>query len=1058
MKRRSGLRLGELVCACALALLMVRDSNAATKTVDLDGNSTNGAESQCDLNLISMSPVTFENVVTNRTGGNAFNFSWSSAGPGGFTSSVPAGTTGGVGSRWVWTTNQSVVSYTGSVCANDICFSKTSGPDPIAGTCSLCTDDGVAFTLQKGPGPGETTLNWLGGQGPYTVRRAAVARNIGDAASSLLTTDLLRFTDTPPAGAIFFYQVRGTICVLRKSCSTDTDCFAPTDGTCTSRGPFGVPGRSLSSSNVTVSSASLTSSLITFFSPPTEVFRVTSTAGPGGVSETATNTGTQPVTTTIPAYPPGCCPPDGKVLHQLRCGEICVDYLFDPANCGACGNVCSEGTFCQDGTCLLSCDEGQYDCFGQCVSLDNDNYNCGDCGDVCDEGTYCSSGYCQSACDEGQALCSDLCVFLDWDNDNCGACGHACGEDACCLGGECTPACDEGQTLCGFDCADINNNADHCGACGDACGDGACCQAGECVSFVCDYSNEPYGWDLCGADCVQTSVDNDNCGECGNVCGDGTCCNSKGGCDPVCGDDTLCDEQCADLQNDSSHCGECGNVCGEGSCCYLGECAPLECKGQTLCADGCVNLDSDPRNCGECGLDCDGYCCYEGFCGGDLVALGGCGEPDPTPGICPNPTPTEPSDLYCFPQSGSLPATCPNDDASGGEGSNCSSARTRNEHSRVVPASLARLGASGLDAPICETAETTQTIEPGQSTTTCTPGGTLFREVATTITVCGDGLPGVDGLCEGTGAKATTGTFNRLVADTTIALGKAYVTPFRVRVIADTSNDGLIGPGESGSLVIETLNAGATDITNATATLFAPDVDLSDDGIDNPVGLNVEGGAVSYGTILGTPATANCAPAPLQPASNTPAFPITVPLGHPGVTGHPVVLTVNGIVDGELFSMEVPLTLGIADGCDAAAHSRDFNGIFGLLNPMADLVPSDGTVPFAANTFQAGRKRMLRLRVLCGTTELTDADVDPPQIVALSEAVRGPIDVSTLFDERQQSQTQLFTWDDRNPIDRELDDETWAYELRTSGLGTGRFTITIRIAGRKDYVTGFELE
>ena len=345
------------------------------------------------------------------------------------------------------------------------------------------------------------------------------------------------------------------------------------------------------------------------------------------------------------------------------------------------------------------------------------------------------------------------------------------------------------------------------------------------------------------------------------------------------------------------------------------------------------------------------------------------------------------------------------------------------------------------------TGETTQTIEPGQSATTCTPGGTLFREVPTSITVCGS-----------TGAKATTGTFNRLVADTTTPLGRAYVTPFRVHVINDTSNDGLIGPGESANLVIETLNAGPMDITNATATLFAPEVDLSDDGIENPVGLDVQGGAVSYGTILGTPATANCTPAPLQPASNSPAIPITVPFCHPGVTGHPVILTVTGIVDGEPFSMEVPLTLGIADGCDGAARSRDFNGIFGLLNPMADLVPSGETVRFPANAFQAGKKRMLRLRVSCGATELTDADVDPPQIVALSEAVRGPIDLSTLFDERQQTHTRLFTWEDRNTADRELDDETWAYELRTSGLGTGRFTITIRIAGRKDYVTGFELE
>jgi hypothetical protein len=29
--------------------------------------------------------------------------------------------------------------------------------------------------------------------------------------------------------------------------------------------------------------------------------------------------------------------------------------------------------------------------------------------------------------------------------------------------------------------------------------------------------------------------------------------------------------------------------------------------------------------------------------------------------------------------------------------------------------------------------------------------------------------------------------------------------------------------------------------------------------------------------------------------------------------------------------------------------------------------------------------------------------------------------------------------------------------MRTSQLGTGVFTLTIKVAGRKDYVTGFEL-
>src|SRR5258708_7041181 len=120
-------RNSKIIGACFVALLMCVAAQAATKTLDLDGNPTNGAESQCDLNVLQTFPVQIENRVTNKSGGDAFGFVWPSAGPGGFTSSVTAGTPGGVGAKWVWTTNQSVFSYTGNSCANDVCFTKTNG-------------------------------------------------------------------------------------------------------------------------------------------------------------------------------------------------------------------------------------------------------------------------------------------------------------------------------------------------------------------------------------------------------------------------------------------------------------------------------------------------------------------------------------------------------------------------------------------------------------------------------------------------------------------------------------------------------------------------------------------------------------------------------------------------------------------------------------------------------------------------------------------------------------------------------------------------------------------
>jgi hypothetical protein len=347
----------------------------------------------------------------------------------------------------------------------------------------------------------------------------------------------------------------------------------------------------------------------------------------------------------------------------------------------------------------------------------------------------------------------------------------------------------------------------------------------------------------------------------------------------------------------------------------------------------------------------------------------------------------------------------------------------------------------------------TQTIPPGGTSTVCIPGGLLFKEVPTSITVCGDGIPGVDGTCNNTSTKVTTGTFNQLVPDTSKTVGNAYIVPFAVHV-TDATNDGMFSPFETGNVVIEVLNAGPRDISHASATLVPAVVDLSDDGLVNPVGLTVVGGPVSYGTILGTQVSTDCAPTVLHPASN--ATPYLISVGdHPGDTSHPVTLVFTGTVDGEPFSMDVPLSLGIADRCDPAANSRDFDGVDGLSSPMARLVPKGDPVVFPSNSFTAGNSRPLKLRVSCGDVNLTDTTVDRPEIVALSEATRGPLDIQAL---------NLNSDNTNNPNDpffrfnNSLTGGQWAYSMRTALIGTGTFTLTIRIAGRKDYVTGFVLE
>ena len=934
--------------ACALlavgAVLFASSSGvpAATKSVDLDGDASNGAESRCELNVLSTFPVRIENVVTNKSIGDAYDFSWPSAGPGGFTSSVTPGSAGGVGAKWTWTTNQSIFSFTGSDCERDICFLQTEGPSPLSSTCTRgCQDDGVALTVAKGATSQDLVLNWSGGTGSYTVYRSADPGAVPASGNELTTTGANEYTDAASAGGTAYYLVRGS--------TSNDDCVLATEGTCVSRGPFAVPGRSLVSTDVTVSSASLTSSLITFFSPPTEVFRVTSTAQPGGSFETLTNGSTTPVNVVTGEYPPGCCPADPEVPDQLRCGDECVDYLNDPLNCGACGNECGEGDCCTNGNCVSICPAGQILCGGECVDLLNDS-------------------------------------------GNCGACGATCEGDACCSEGACASFCESDDTWCGDgSCADVQNDTLNCGSCGNDCGEGNCCDGGACVSV---------------------------CAEDRSFCDDGLC---------------------YDLLNDPDNCGACGNSCGAEGVCDDGVCVPCDghAGAKDQCDNQCVNLNTDPYNCGECGHSCNLNCPsgFTGVCsnGQSCRCVEGTPAPPPPP-ITPVP----------------VPAFCPNPDASAG--STPGGCPNPNPTSPIAP-SCPSPGPPAPEVPIaptCQANAVDEVVPPGGSTTVCNPGGLLFKEVPAEVTVCGDSIPGPDGTCGEGVSNVAAGTFIRLVPDTETEVGPAFVTPFAVHVIADSSHDWLIAPGESASVVIDVVNAGPVDIVGATATLVSEPVDLTDDGIDNPVGVTVVGGTSSYGTIAGTQPTVACEPLVLQPAANALAFEITVPAEHPSDTAHPFTLQFTGTVDGAPYEMSVPIALGIVDRCVYEAATGDYDGVDGLLSPMADLVPAGDPVPFPSKALNSGNTVPLKLRLQCGGVDLRGGDADPPQIVGLSEATLGPLDILSLnLNDDSDPDDLFFRYNDTN--------KRWIFNMRTADLGVGTFTLTIRVAGRKEYLTGFEL-
>lgn len=134
------------------------------------------------------------------------------------------------------------------------------------------------------------------------------------------------------------------------------------------------------------------------------------------------------------------------------CGGVCVDLLTDMANCGACGALCESGLVgvaCIAGVCvrtscpaaLTSCGDNPNLPYEQhCFDLSTDPANCGACGNVCASGA-CSGGVCAPAegegCAEGQADCGGVCIDTCCDNNNCGACGNVCGDGLTCFEGVC---------------------------------------------------------------------------------------------------------------------------------------------------------------------------------------------------------------------------------------------------------------------------------------------------------------------------------------------------------------------------------------------------------------------------------------------------------------------------------------------------------------------------------------------------------------------------------------------------------------------------------------------
>ena len=108
-------------------------------------------------------------------------------------------------------------------------------------------------------------------------------------------------------------------------------------------------------------------------------------------------------------------------------------------------------------------------------------------------------------------------------------------------------------------------------------------------------------------------------------------------------------------------------------------------------------------------------------------------------------------------------------------------------------------------------------------------------------------------------------------------------------------------------------------------------------------------------------------------------------------------------------------------------------------------------IPLPDKAFKQGRTLPLKLQLFCGGTALTDADVAPPQIVALVPTSGTPVDLEVVDLDAGEANDNglLFRYSDPN----------WVYNLSTKGLsGETTYTIVIEMPDGLRYAAAFVLK
>ena len=229
---------------------------------------------------------------------------------------------------------------------------------------------------------------------------------------------------------------------------------------------------------------------------------------------------------TVGTTSPGTCPPSVQ---------------NDPANCGACGNVCPANAVCQAGLCY--CKDGYTADNNQCIAAP---------AAVTITGNGCPSG--MSPCPDG--YCYDLAASPT----NCGVCGNACSAGLVCSASACSApapvATAPGITtiVTTMVTTPVTTTITPTSVSPGV----TLVKPGITLAGSLTVNCAVLGKTSCSGTCVNTSADAANCGACGNACTAAapSCCN--GGC--------------VNYQTDSNNCGSCGHLCSSLSTCSAGAC------------------------------------------------------------------------------------------------------------------------------------------------------------------------------------------------------------------------------------------------------------------------------------------------------------------------------------------------------------------------------------------------------------------------------------------------------------------------------------------------------